>query len=175
VGYAGGSTEDPTYHHLGDHSETVQIDYDPTVISYEELLDVFWGNHDPTGRPWSRQYQAFVFYHSDEQRRLAEETRDRVAERLRREVRTEVVPFSTFYLAEAYHQKYRLRQAPGIANEFRAMYPDDEDLVRSTAAARVNGYLGSNGSCEQLEEELSGLGLSASGRQNLLARVCGDS
>ena len=75
VGYTGGTTVDPTYHDLGDHSETIQIDYDPTQVSYQALLDVFWNSHNPTTRSWSRQYASAVFYHSDEQKKLAMESR----------------------------------------------------------------------------------------------------
>ncbi len=62
VGYAGGTKRNPTYYNLGDHTETIQIDYDPTYVSYRELLDIFWESHDPAARPWSRQYMAVVFY-----------------------------------------------------------------------------------------------------------------
>ena len=168
VGYAGGTTKNPTYHNLGDHTETIQIDYDPTRISYEELLDVFWDSHNPAQPSWSRQYMSIVFYHNDEQKKLAMETRDREAARINGEILTEIVPASEFYLAEAYHQKYRLRQVPDLMEEFRVMYPDDEDLVDSTAAARVNGYLGSYGTFEALQAEISGLGLSLAGSQRLL-------
>ena len=63
VGYAGGTTNNPTYRALGDHAETIQVDYDPTQISYEELLEAFWTSHSPTSRPWSRQYASIIFYH----------------------------------------------------------------------------------------------------------------
>lgn len=66
VGYAGGSKENPTYYSLGDHSETIQIDYDPTQISYGQLLEVFWNSHNPTYEPWSRQYMSIIFYHSED-------------------------------------------------------------------------------------------------------------
>jgi len=168
VGYAGGTTKNPTYHNLGDHTETIQIDYDPTQISYKELLDVFWDSHNPAQPSWSRQYMSIVFYHNDEQKKLAMETRDREAARINGEILTEIVPASEFYLAEAYHQKYRLQQVPDLMEEFRVMYPDDEDLVDSTAAARVNGYLGSYGTFEALQAETSGLGLSPAGSHRLL-------
>ena len=77
VGYAGGAKENPTYHNLGDHTETLQIDYDSSKISYEKLLELFWEEHDPTSRSWSRQYKAVVFYHDEEQKRLAIAGRDR--------------------------------------------------------------------------------------------------
>jgi peptide-methionine (S)-S-oxide reductase len=168
VGYAGGTTKNPTYYNLGDHTETIQIDYDPTQVSYEELLDVFWDSHNPAQRPWSRQYMSIVFYHNDEQKRLAMETRDREAAKINSEIFTEIVPASEFYLAEAYHQKYRLRQVPDLMKEFSVIYPDNEDFVDSTAAARVNGYLGGYGTFEALQAELSGLGLSPAGSQRLL-------
>jgi peptide-methionine (S)-S-oxide reductase len=172
VGYAGGTTKDPTYHNLGDHTETIQIEYDPTQISYGELLDVFWSSHNPAGRPWSRQYMSIIFYHNDEQRKLAVATRDREAARIQGQIFTEIVPASEFYPAEAYHQKYRLRQVPDLMKEFSAMYPDDGDFVASTAAARVNGYLAGHGTCEGLQEELSSLGLSPEGGERLLGIVC---
>jgi peptide-methionine (S)-S-oxide reductase len=168
VGYAGGTTKNPTYYNLSDHTETIQIDYDTAQISYEELLDVFWDSHNPAQRPWSRQYMSIVFYHNDEQKRLAMETRDREAARIQDEIFTEIVPASEFYLAEAYHQKYRLRQVPDLMQEFSVMYPADEDFVASTAAARVNGYLGGYGTVKALQTELSSLGLSPEGSQKLL-------
>jgi len=102
VGYAGGSTADPTYRNLDGHSETIQIDFDPTQITYEQLLDLFWASHDPTSRPWSRQYASIVFFHDEEQRRLAVESSDREAARHGQEISTEVVPFSEFHLRRSW-------------------------------------------------------------------------
>lgn len=154
VGYAGGKKKDPTYHSLGDHTETIQIDYDPTQISYEELLDVFWNSHSPTSRSRSRQYMAAVFYHNAEQRKLAVESRDREAVKRKGKIYTEILSFTGFYLAESYHQKYWLRQERDLMKEFNAIYPNDEDFVNSTAAARLNGYLGGYGKLEDLKVEL---------------------
>jgi peptide-methionine (S)-S-oxide reductase len=173
VGYAGGTTESPTYHDLGDHTETIQIDFDPTVISYAELLDVFWSSHNPAMPPFSRQYMSIIFYHNEEQRRLAVETKEREAARLGAEILTEIVPASEFTLAEAYHQKYRLRGRSDLMSEFSAIYPDDEDFVASTAAARVNGYVAGYGSCDNLQEEIGILGLSEAAGDRLLKSVCG--
>jgi methionine-S-sulfoxide reductase len=167
VGYAGGTKADPTYYSLGGHSETIQIDYDPSQISYGELLDVFWDSHSPTSLPWSRQYASIIFYHDEEQRRLAIETRDREAARKGSKIYTEIVPYERFYLAEDYHQKYRLQSVPELLAEFQAIYPDNGDLVDSTAAARVNGYVGGYGSLEQLEAEMGELGLSPAGQEKL--------
>lgn len=171
VGYAGGQKDSPTYRSLGDHSETIQIDYDPTQITYAELLDVFWSSHSPTARPWSLQYASLVFYHDEEQKRLAEESRDRLAAELGRPIYTEIVAYDRFYLAEDYHQKYRLRGVKALLSEFEAIYPNALDFVNSTAAARVNGYLGGHGTLASLEAEVGDLGLSPAAQEVLRERV----
>jgi methionine-S-sulfoxide reductase len=167
VGYAGGTTVDPTYYALGDHTETIQIDYDPAQISYEELLEVFWTSHSPAVRPWSRQYATLIFYHDEEQKRLAVESQERKEAETGKDFYTEIVSFSEFYLAEDYHQKYRLRQVDELMAEFEAIYPDSADFVNSTAAARVNGYVGGHGTLASLEAEIDDLGLSATGQEKL--------
>jgi peptide-methionine (S)-S-oxide reductase len=168
VGYAGGTRENPTYHRLGDHTETIEVDFDPERISYERLLEVFWSEHDPTSRAWSTQYKAAVFYHNDDQKRLAEESRERLAAKLKRPIRTELVLFSRFYPAEAYHQKYYLRQNKRLLKELQRYYPKDAELMDSTAAARVNGYLGRFGTLDRLKAEVDGFGLSQEARGELL-------
>ena len=168
VGYAGGTLKDPTYRKLGDHTESLQIDFDPEVITYEELLEIFWDSHDPTLPTWSRQYMSIVFYHTEEQRRLAIESKEREESWLGRSIVTEIIPFSDFYLAEDYHQKYYLRQEPGLFQELSAIYPDISDFIDSTAVARLNGYVSGYGTPETFEEELSSLGLSEAGRNRLL-------
>jgi peptide-methionine (S)-S-oxide reductase len=104
-----------------------------------------------------------VFYQNDEQQRLAEKTRDAAAARAGLPITTQILPLGTFYRAEDYHQKYRLRGRRDLMREFKAMYPDDADFVNSTAAARVNGLLDGNGSPEQLEKEIDSYGLSPEG------------
>jgi peptide-methionine (S)-S-oxide reductase len=172
VGYAGGKKKNPTYHDLGDHSETVQIDFDPAKISCRELLDVFWESHNPTSGSWSRQYMAAVFYHDEEHRKGAEVTRDLLASKIKGEIKTKILPFTGFYLAEDYHQKHALSRYPELMGEFRAMYPTIEWFVYSTAAARVNGYLAGYGGCDSLKGEFHELGLSPERSKILLEIVC---
>lgn len=109
-----------------------------------------------------------MFYHNEEQEQLAEERRESIAAKTDGKIHTEIIPYSGFYLAEPYHQKYQLQLNRNLMREFKAIYPANEDFVDSTAAARVNGYLGGHGSLSQLQEELSGLGLSTAGADNLL-------
>jgi methionine-S-sulfoxide reductase len=171
VGYSGGTKEAPTYHSLGDHTETIQIDYDPSQISYSDLLDIFWRNHNPGVRAWSKQYMAAVFYHTDEQKKLAEESREREASKREKRIQTQILPFTAFYRAEDYHQKYRLRRERNLLQEFERIYPTGDDLTDSTAAARVNGYLGGYGTSADLKADLNRLGLSAEGGRYLLRIV----
>ncbi len=163
VGYAGGTKDNPTYTSLGDHTETIRIEYDPSVISYRDLLDVFWYGHRPTSRPLSHQYMSIIFYHDEEQRRLAEASRDKLKAETGLEIFTQTIPAAGFYPAEDYHQKYYLRQLNELANEFIAIYPEIGDFVRSTAVARANGYAGGYGTQETLKEEIDSLGLSPRG------------
>jgi peptide-methionine (S)-S-oxide reductase len=170
VGYAGRKKKDPTYHDLGDHSETIEIDFDPEKITYAKMLDYFWGMHNPCRAAWSTQYKSAIFYHGEEQKKLALESRDRLAEKSGK-VQTEIVPADHFYLAEDYHQKYGLRNSDEVMAEFHAMYPNDADFVNSTAAARVNSYLSGYGALSVLKSEIDTLGLSESAKQKLLQRV----
>jgi peptide-methionine (S)-S-oxide reductase len=171
VGYAGGTKKNPTYHDLGDHTETIQMDYDPAVISYEQLLDVFWDSHDAASRSWSRQYMSIIFFHHDEQKRLAGESRDREAARTKSTIVTEIRPADDFYRAEDYHQKFRLRSERDLLQEFAAIYPLERDFVDSTAVARVNGYLDGYGTLADLQAELPILGLSSQAGQRLTGIV----
>jgi peptide-methionine (S)-S-oxide reductase len=168
VGYVGGTTSAPTYHNLGDHTETLQVDFDPSRVGYAELLEVFWKEHSPTSRTGLRQYRPVVFYHDEQQRSLAHATKDRVAAALGSAVFTAILPATRFTMAEDYHQKYSLRQTRDLLQEFKAIYPAEADLVASTAAARMNGYLAGHGSGEQLQGEIDRLGLSPTGRTRLL-------
>ncbi len=108
---------------------------------------------------WSRQYMSAVYFHSEEQKKLAVETSNREATKRNGKIHTEIVPASEFYLAEAYHQKYLLRQRPVLMKEFNAIYPATEDFVNSTAAARLNGYFGGYVTLIDLKAKLNNLGL----------------
>ena len=148
------------------------MDFDPSVISYGKLLDVFWASHDPRERARRRQYMSAIFTHNDEQKNLALGTRDRETARRDRKIHTEILPATGFYLAEAYHQKYALRGRSELMKEYEALYPTFRDFLASTAVARVNGYVAGYGTCDALREELDGLGLSPAGRKRLENIVC---
>ena len=116
-GYAGGTVENPTYEKVctgkTGHAEVTQITYDPKVITYDELLEVFWKTHDPTtlnrqGNDVGTQYRSVIFYHNDEQKRLAEKYKEELNKSgiWNKPIVTEISPFISFYPAEKYHQNY---------------------------------------------------------------------
>jgi peptide-methionine (S)-S-oxide reductase len=117
VGYAGGMKENPTYQDVctdeTGHAEVVQVEFDPTIVSYKQLLDVFWANHNPTtlnrqGPDVGTQYRSVVFYHSPEQRVAVEEAKANLEKsgRFPRPIVTQIEPAPKFYPAEEYHQRY---------------------------------------------------------------------
>ena len=121
VGYIGGQLPNPTYEEVctdkTGHAEAVEVEYDPDEISYEKLLDVFWNNHNPTtlnrqGPDMGIQYRSAIFYHNDEQKEIAEKSKQTLdkSEQYENPIVTEIVPTPTFYDAEEYHQKYFKKQ-----------------------------------------------------------------
>lgn len=156
---------------MGDHTETIQLDYDPSRISYSQLLDIFWQSHQPKRRSWSQQYMNAVFYHNESQRLQAEASKTALSQKIGHKVETKVVPINSFTIAEDYHQKYLLKGRDGLEKELVRIYPHHRDLVDSTAAARLNGYVGGHGNREQLSREIERLGLSMEGREALIKFV----
>jgi len=169
VGYAGGSDPDPTYYSLGDHTEVVQVDYDPDVLDYGELLDVFWTNHDPFSTPYKRQYRGVVLVHDDDQREAAAASKDALAARTGKAVETPVETLSTFTLAEDYHQKYELRSTPVLGDELADRY--GPAVVDSTAATRLNGFVAGHGSDDQRAAFLAEVELSPAALSELRRRL----
>jgi methionine-S-sulfoxide reductase len=104
VGYSGGKKVDPTYHDLGDHSETIEIEFNPDEITYEEILEHFFKQHDPRSLK-TTQYRSAIFFLDDQQKKAAEEAKKKMEESLG-QIKTAIEPFGKFYPAEEYHQKY---------------------------------------------------------------------
>ena len=120
-GYAGGKEENPTYEEVSSgktgHLEAINVTYDPSKISYKELLDIFWRQINPTdadGQFADRgpQYKTAIFYHGEEQKNLAEQSKKKLGKsgKFKNPIATKVIPFSTFYKAEEYHQDYYKRR-----------------------------------------------------------------
>jgi peptide-methionine (S)-S-oxide reductase len=122
VGYMGGTVTNPTYEQVctdrTGHAEVVQVEYDPEEVSYEQLLDTFWEEHDPTqmnrqGPDVGSQYRSVVFFHTPEQQEQAVASKARVQAQSDDPVVTEIVPASDFWRAEEYHQQYLVKR--GVA------------------------------------------------------------
>lgn len=171
VGYAGGRHPDPTYHDLGDHTETLQIDFDPARISYADLLKEFFRAHTPTRPAWSVQYRSAILSDSPAQRAAAEKAREAFAAEKGKPVFTDLEPLGTFHRAEDYHQKYRLRADRGLMAFFDAAGYDARAFTDSTAAAKLNGYVSGYGSEADLAREIGGFGLPPATAEALAALV----
>ena len=134
-GYTGGLKDNPTYREVSSgetgHSEAVEVAYDPKKVSYEQLLAVFWRNIDPTVKDRQfcdvgNQYRTAIYYHSDEQKRLAERSKQEIEKRLGT-AQTEIVPASAFYTAEEYHQDF-YQKNPEHYQAYREGCGQDERL-----------------------------------------------
>jgi len=140
VGYAGGTDPDPTYHSLGDHSEAVQIDYDPDDCSFRDLLAIAFENHDHRHQPGKIQYQNILFTETPRQREtLGAFLADRGLEP--DDLATRIEERSRFHSAESYHQKYNLKGKRWVANAFEEAGYDEQDIRDSPAAAKLNAHV----------------------------------
>ena len=127
VGYMGGNLKNPTYEDVctdeTGHAEVVEVEYDPTKVSYEKLLEVFWKNHDPTqlnrqGPDVGTQYRTIIFFHNEEQKNAAIASKEKLQKsgKYNKPIATEIVPASTFYKAEEYHQQYLEKRGLSTCN-----------------------------------------------------------
>ncbi len=130
----------------------MEVDFDPSQISFAEIVDLFWNSHDPRCGIRSAQYMSAIWFHNKQQQGVIDSGKAAVEEKWSGRIQTPVLPLDVFYPAEDYHQKYRLQNSP-LRNHFRAMYSKFEDFNNSTAAARLNGFIAGNGSQETFDEE----------------------
>lgn len=137
MGYTSGSRKQPTYRAMGDHTEAFQVDFDPNVISYEKLCELFWRSHEPCSDAWSRQYRSALWYADEEQKNVAESTRAKLAERAPREIQTGIEPLGEFWVAEDYHQKYSLRHDPVLVDLLVEALGEDA-ILSSRSATKIN-------------------------------------
>lgn len=177
VGYCGGTKEHPSYRSLGDHTEAFSIDFDPTVLSYDELLQRFWNGHHCGTNVGARQYMNAIFYQNEAQQKLAETSREEAASKADlsvQEVKTLLLPVGTFTFAEAYHQKYSLTRHHELRAFLNETYPTGKQLAESTVATRLNAWLGDgiDRRIDVLRAELPSYGL-PEGLQNYVLGALG--
>ena len=141
-GYSGGFTENPTYEKSNTgrtgHAEAVEVIYDPEVVSFASLVDVYFGSQDPTqvngqGPDWGSQYRSIIFFQNDEQKKIIEDKKEALAKELDATIAAEIYPFQKFWIAEAYHQDFEKRNPNqryirGVSiprlNRFKAKFPE---------------------------------------------------
>lgn len=164
VGYSGGTKVNPQYRDLGDHTEVIAIDFDPTRISYEQLLDLFWNNHEyGLTKRMKRQYMSLILTHSAEQQEIANKSRkEEQVKRAPEVIITEIAEAREFYPAEDYHQKYRLQSHKDLV---QTLGLNAELLQTSHVAAKLNGYLVGVGGVKQFLAEADSLGLNDSQKE----------
>ncbi len=149
---------------MGDHTEAVSIDFDPTVISYETLLNYFWNGHRCELNQSNTQYMNAIFYQNNAQKEIAEKSLKQQAKQLGIAIdgiKTKILPVREFTYAEGYHQKYHLRSGSDLREFLQEIYPDAKSMADSTVATRLNAYLGSGSSKHwpSFLKELSSYGL----------------
>lgn len=150
---------------MGDHTETLEIDFDPDILSYEELLDMFWDFHQGTGSAYFRQYMSLLLYHDDSQKEAALKAKAKWEEIRQREIQTEIAPFKGFTIAEDYHQKYYLQMRKRLMKKLSDLFLSFEAFNESTLAARLNGLRAGYGSLPELKKEIDQWNLSEEERE----------
>jgi peptide-methionine (S)-S-oxide reductase len=155
VGYAGGTTVNPTYKQMGDHTETVQIEFISKIITLEDLLNIFWKNHNPNRASYKgRQYISIILYQNQEQKNIIEKMKSELELGLNEEIQTEVSQCKHFTSAEDYHQKYYLKKYPNALEKIRTIYPSPKEYINSTLVARLNGFVKGYGTLTEIKEEI---------------------
>jgi methionine-S-sulfoxide reductase len=146
VGYAGGNKDNPTYQNIGDHTETILVEFNPGILSYAELLELFWDNHHYRyGKMGKNQYASRIFFTGEAQKSQAEESK--TDKESAGEVATEIQKLN-FTVAEDYHQKYRLRHSKMMEN-FSEMNP--AAFRDSPSAAKLNAYAAGHLNLDDIE------------------------
>eukprot|EP01087_Luapelamoeba_hula_P006630 TRINITY_DN16709_c0_g1_i1.p1 TRINITY_DN16709_c0_g1~~TRINITY_DN16709_c0_g1_i1.p1 ORF type:complete len:169 (+),score=34.46 TRINITY_DN16709_c0_g1_i1:237-743(+) len=147
---------------MGDHTESIELLYDPAVITYEELLEYFWKSHNPTTHAWSVQYKSGIWYHEEAEKEVIARSIEKYESSSKRKIQTTVEPADTFYIAEDYHQKWYLRKHDILMKALAECgLEQEDDMINSFAATRLNAIVSGKGSLEQWEKEDLGVPLNA--------------
>jgi len=150
VGYCGGKSKDPTYYNMKDHTESMQIEYDPNVITFEDLFALFTSIHNPCHVSWSVQYASIFFYNDEKEKKYAEHQFELIEKEKNKKTQTLIKPLTTFTVAEDYHQKYYFRSNPKLVKLFQL---NDQEIRDSTLILRLNGLCFMDGRGKKKFEE----------------------
>ena len=172
VGFAGGTTSSPIYRQMGDHTETVEVDFDPNILKYENILKYFWRNHYPNRDNYKgRQYISLLRYHNKQQKEKVENIKKEMEQELGEPIETEIGPYTNFTVAEERHQKYYLKRYPRALEQLEPLYPDLGLLVDSAFAARLNGFVKGYGNRTDLRQEIAGWRIKEDFREMLVEQL----
>jgi peptide-methionine (S)-S-oxide reductase len=161
VGFAGGTTPDPTHAAIGDHIEAVRVVFDPVQIAYSDLLRAFWTAHDPTETAAKRRYRHALVPQTDRQAEQARTARTQAAKWLGSGEHVRICEHDAFHVAAPCHQNYKLRTHDRLAAPFRNRCVSDEAFARSPAATLANAYVAGHRPLDRLDEDRGLLALPA--------------
>lgn len=170
VGYSGGKSTNPSYKVVDLHTEVVEIDYDPQVISYGDLIDVFFASHNETLRPYDQRVKSLIFYRNDDEHKIAREKLNAIRNATPEEdsVYTELKAFDVFYLAEPEHQNRSLKLEVSLYDELKQIFGSEDNMLLSILVSKLNGYIYGYGEQEGALELLEGSGLSEASKERVL-------
>lgn len=170
VGFAGGTKEDPMYRSMGDHTETIEVDFNPEVLSYEKILHIFWSHHTSTNRVnyKERQYMSILFYHDEQQKKTILNVKKELEDERKETIETEIVPYSGFTMAEEHHQKYYLKRFSIAVDLLNSHYPSVDAFTHSTLTARLNGFVREFGTLNDIKNEVTEWDICEDSRQIVL-------
>ncbi len=156
VGFAGGTTDNPNTRQTGDHTEMVEIEFDPEIISLESILNVFWSSHNPVNinNYRDRLYQSLILFRDPAQQHVIQEVMKSREEQGNGRPDTEVAPYAGFYPAEDRNQKFYLRRFPDAMDKLKALFATENELMGSTLAARLNGLAKGHTNLEKIIDEI---------------------
>lgn len=141
---------------MGDHTETLEIDFDSRLISFEDIVRLFWNSHNPArGTYKGRQYLSLFLYRDEEEKDVLLSVRASLSEQIEGNIGTELQPFTSFTCAEQRHQKYYLKRYPKAWELLQQYYGTEQALVDSTLVARLNSFVKGYGTLASLKEEIN--------------------
>jgi peptide-methionine (S)-S-oxide reductase len=174
VGYAGGTTPNPTYKQMGDHTECIEIDFDPQIIGFDEIVKHFWSSHNPyRGTYKGRQYLSILLFHDAEQKEMIERVKEGLEKSLAEKIDTEIASYQGFTLAEERHQKYYLKRYPKAMERLMSYYETHQQMVDATLVARINSFVKGYGTLAALKAEMAGWNIPGETKEKLVELING--
>lgn len=160
VGYAGGNSTNPSYDNLGNHVEVFEVDYDPEILSYATMVELYFTTYDATARPFSQRVASVIYYRNKDEQVIAEQIKSSLEAASEEGIFTILRPIDTFYLAEEKHQLSYLKQEVSLYAELQVMFDEEDQLLLSILASKLNGFIAGYGHEEDFEHVLSKSSLS---------------